>query len=64
MAVEASSRTSNTGPRLKWDGKRTQVERIQLPFQIIETVNEPREKDLFSAHAAQQALASGWLIWG
>jgi len=40
---------------------------VELPFQVIETVNEPREKDLFSAQAAQQALAKGWrnkLIWG
>ncbi|MGH2363556.1 MAG: hypothetical protein ACRDHX_02760, partial [Chloroflexota bacterium] len=55
-----------TGPHLEWEGKRTQVDRIELPFQRIETVNEPREKDLFSSAAAAQALSTGWrnkLIW-
>jgi adenine-specific DNA-methyltransferase len=67
MAINVPGGAPTGGPRLEWDGKRTQVERIQLPFQVIETVNEPREKDLFSAQAAQQALATGWrnkLIWG
>jgi len=28
--------------RLEWDGKPTQVERISLPFQTVETINESR----------------------
>jgi adenine-specific DNA-methyltransferase len=32
--------------RLEWEGKRTQVEKIKLPFQIVETVNEPRTKTM------------------
>jgi len=27
---------------LYWQGKRTEVERISLPFQTIETINESR----------------------
>jgi hypothetical protein len=30
------------GVRLEWDGKPTQVERISLPFQTVETINESR----------------------
>jgi adenine-specific DNA-methyltransferase len=28
--------------RLEWDGKPTQVERLSLPFQTVETINESR----------------------
>src|SRR5215218_10075846 len=52
-----------TRTELVWAGKRTQVERIALPFQRVESVNAPRGGDLFSL-AAQQ---DGWrnkLIWG
>lgn len=55
-----------TTPRrteLVWAGKRTQVERIALPFQRAETVNAPRG-DLFSTLGGG---ADGWrnkLIWG
>jgi Zn/Cd-binding protein ZinT len=38
MTVE--SKTMPTG--LYWQGKRTEVERIVLPFQMIETINESR----------------------
>jgi hypothetical protein len=30
---------------LYWKGKRTEVERISLPFQTIETINESRAMD-------------------
>ncbi|MGH2365143.1 MAG: hypothetical protein ACRDHX_10910, partial [Chloroflexota bacterium] len=67
MALDVTRASATTGPHLEWEGKRTQVDRIELPFQRIETVNEPREKDLFSSAAAAQALSTGWrnkLIWG
>ena len=28
--------------RLEWEGKPTQVERLALPFQTVETINESR----------------------
>lgn len=55
--------------RLEWEGKPKQVERLSLPFQTVETINESRatrERDsgsLLRAHAA----AGPWhnqLIWG
>ncbi|HZQ39066.1 MAG TPA: hypothetical protein VFD32_24280, partial [Dehalococcoidia bacterium] len=52
-----------TRTELVWAGKRTQVDRIALPFQRVETVNAPRGGDLFTALAG----ADGWrnkLIWG
>jgi len=54
---------------LYWPGKRTEVERVALPFQVVETVNVSRatreEAPLFTAIEHQQA--EGWrnkLIWG
>jgi hypothetical protein len=47
--------------RLEWDGKPTQVERISLPFQTVETINESRatrERDagsLFGDGAAEHS---------
>jgi adenine-specific DNA-methyltransferase len=32
--------------RLEWDGKRTQVDKIKLPFQQVEVINEPRTKTM------------------
>jgi len=32
--------------RLEWDGKRTQVDKVKLPFQLVETINEPRSKTM------------------
>lgn len=60
---------------LYWQGKRTEVERISLPFQTIETINESRatrekEKDtLFRKSSNSKLLTpnSHWynrLIWG
>jgi hypothetical protein len=40
--------SNNIPTGLYWQGKRTEVERISLPFQTIETINESRatrEKD-------------------
>jgi len=56
------------GVRLEWDGKPERVERVHLPFQTVETINESRatrERDrgaLFSSGAAEDAR--NLLIWG
>ena len=57
--------------RLEWDGKPTQVERLSLPFQTVETINESRatrERDtgaLFAGGAAEApAHDHNRLIWG
>ena len=52
-------------PKLDWDGKRTEVERVELPFQLVEVVNEPRAKtmDMF----VPKIGGDKWydmLIWG
>jgi len=42
------SKENNIPTGLYWQGKKTEVERISLPFQTIETINESRvtrEKD-------------------
>ena len=50
--------------RLVWPGKRKEVERVELPFQTIETINLPRgvrQEELFGGKD------KGWknrLIWG
>jgi len=50
---------------LVWPGKRTEVERVELPFQTIETINLPRgsrQVGMFDDNAQE-----GWknrLIWG
>lgn len=55
--------------RLEWDGKPTQVERISLPFQTVETINESRAtrvRDEGSLLRGSRA-DDGWrnrLIWG
>jgi adenine specific DNA methylase Mod len=48
---------------LVWAGKRTQVDRVALPFQRVETINAPRGGDMFSSLKED----GGWrnkLIWG
>jgi adenine-specific DNA-methyltransferase len=56
--------------RLEWDGKPTQVERISLPFQIVETINESRatrERDegaLFGGGSSRDHSWRNRLIWG
>jgi len=66
-----SKNTENEVKRtgLYWPGKRTEVERVALPFQVVETVNVSRatreEAPLFAAIKGQEA--EGWrnkLIWG
>ena len=54
---------------LYWPGKRMEVERVALPFQVVETVNVSRatreEAPLFAATRGQEA--ESWrnkLIWG
>jgi DNA modification methylase len=55
--------------RLEWDGKPEHVERIHLPFQTVETINESRatrERDtgaLFGGNDPQTAERNQ-LIWG
>jgi DNA modification methylase len=56
--------------RLEWDGKPTQVERISLPFQTVETINESRatrERDAGALFGGNGAVDEAWrnqLIWG
>ena len=55
--------------RLEWDGKPTQVERISLPFQTVETINESRatrERDAGSllGGGARDTSWRNLLIWG
>ena len=55
--------------RLEWEGKPTQVERLALPFQTVETINESRatrERDtgaLFGGTGAPPD-ARNLLVWG
>jgi DNA modification methylase len=55
--------------RLEWDGKPTQVERLSLPFQTVETINESRatrERDAGSLLRAtpEETPWRNQLIWG
>ena len=55
--------------RLEWDGKPERVERIHLPFQTVETINESRatrERDTGALFGSDPPLAAGrnLLIWG
>lgn len=57
------------GVRLEWEGKKSEIDVPVLPFQTIETINEPRQQlTLFSApDDARPAFPPGWknkLIWG
>ncbi|MDP9226779.1 MAG: site-specific DNA-methyltransferase [Actinomycetota bacterium] len=63
--------TPSAVPRLSWDGKPVLVERVALPFQVVETINESRATretlrgSLFEGAPADAAPA--WrnkLIWG
>jgi len=42
MTEPEKLRTNIKGAELVWEGKRTEVERIPLPFQVIETINQSR----------------------
>lgn len=55
--------------RLEWDGKPTQIERLVLPFQKVETINESRatrERDTGALFAGSSDTGSpaNQLIWG
>jgi adenine specific DNA methylase Mod len=55
--------------RLDWEGKPTRVERLALPFQTVETINESRatrERDTGALFAGDAAEAEGrnLLVWG
>jgi len=56
--------------RLEWEGKPEHVERISLPFQTVETINESRatrERDsgsLLQTGAANAGAGRNQLIWG
>ena len=57
------------GVRLEWDGKPTEVERLSLPFQTVETINESRatrERDTGALFAGGAGVDStrNQLIWG
>ncbi|MEW6409982.1 MAG: site-specific DNA-methyltransferase [Nitrospirota bacterium] len=54
---------------LYWPGKRTEVERVVLPFQVVETINESKadrekaQRDIFTKQAKDD-LWRNKLIWG
>ena len=56
--------------RLEWDGKPKSVERLSLPFQTVETINESRatrERDaggLFGSGDSARGRTRNRLIWG
>ena len=65
-----SNRGGALAVRLEWEGKPTQVERLALPFQTVETINESRatrERDtgaLFGGGRDGARAARNLLIWG
>jgi adenine-specific DNA-methyltransferase len=56
--------------RLEWDGKPTEVERLSLPFQTVETINQSRatrDRDsgsLLAGEGADACHSPNQLIWG
>jgi SAM-dependent methyltransferase len=55
--------------RLEWDGKPKRIERLHLPFQTVETINESRatrERDTGALFGGDEAQADerNMLIWG
>lgn len=62
-----ANKVNQTG--LYWPGKRTEVERVILPFQVVETINESKadrekaQRDLFTKQARDE-LWRNKLIWG
>jgi len=65
-------KNNNQKLELKWRDKKTKVEKIELPFQVVETVNEPRigeagkQKGIFPEQMPK-GWPEGWknkLIWG
>jgi len=46
----APANGAKRGVRLEWNGKKAEIDVPMLPFQTIETINEPRQQlSLFSA---------------
>jgi len=65
------TRNNNQNLELRWREKKTEVERIILPFQVVETVNEPRVGELKEQELFVKQMPKGWpegwknkLIWG
>lgn len=57
-----------TSTELVWPGKRTEVDRVILPFQTVETVNKPRvDQPRFDFGEWPENYPRDWrnkLIWG
>ncbi len=77
MTESEKLRVNATGTELVWEGKRTQVERVPLPFQVIETINQSRATreqtpllaglpplPLFEGKPADKDVWRNKLIWG
>jgi hypothetical protein len=69
--------SATTRTELVWSGKSTQVERVALPFQIIENINQPRATreetpmlaglpapSLFEGRTVSDTSWKNKLIWG
>lgn len=62
--------TASTQVELVWPGKTTQVERVSLPFQVAETINQSRatrEETPMFAQSDHGSTSDGWtnkLVWG
>jgi len=56
--------------RLEWDGKPTEVERLSLPFQTVETINQSRatrdrdSESLLAGQGSDSDRPPNQLIWG
>jgi adenine-specific DNA-methyltransferase len=77
MTEGEKPRANATGTELVWEGKRTQIERIPLPFQVIETINQSRATreqtpllaglpppPLFEGVTSNKDVWRNKLIWG
>jgi len=69
MAKKENEKNQVNQTGLYWPGKRTEVDRVILPFQTVETINESKadrekvQRELFT----KKALDDVWrnkLIWG
>ena len=69
MAINRKNSNEVDRTGLYWPGKKTEVERIILPFQVVETINESKadrekaQRDLFTKQARDD-LWRNRLIWG
>jgi adenine specific DNA methylase Mod len=77
MTESEKLRANARGTELVWEGKRTQVERVPLPFQVIETINQSRATreqtpllaglpppPLFEGKTSDRDIWRNKLIWG